>query len=91
MVLGGIVTFVDFDKHKETTMKDSVRNTNDPIDLLSRREAARLLGVSVSTLAGWKCNGRVSIPCVKIGRLVKYRRADLEAFISERVVNGGVQ
>jgi excisionase family DNA binding protein len=70
-------------------MNHEVRSANDV--LLSRREAARLLGVSESTLAGWKCNGRGSIPCVKIGRLVKYRRADLDAFIERQRVEGGIQ
>lgn len=71
-------------------MNQAVRSS-DPNDLMSRREAARLLGVSESTLAGWKCNRRVAIPFIKIGRLVKYRRADLEAFIADMLVNGGDQ
>jgi len=50
--------------------------------LLSRKEAARYLGVSETTLAVWKCTGRYKLPCVKIGRLVKYRQADLDAFIA---------
>jgi excisionase family DNA binding protein len=55
-------------------------------DLLSRKEAAQYLGVSENTLAIWKCTGRYSLPCVKIGRLVKYRRADLDAFIERNVI-----
>ena len=51
-------------------------------DLLTRREAAAYLGVSAQTLAIWKCSGRVQLPFVKIGRLVKYRRSDLDAFIA---------
>ena len=51
-------------------------------DLLNRREAAAYLGISEQTLAIWKCTGRYSLPYVKIGRLVKYKRADLDAFIS---------
>lgn len=50
-------------------------------DLLSRRDAADFLGVTEQTLAVWKCTQRYNLPFVKIGRLVKYKRSDLEAFI----------
>lgn len=50
-------------------------------DLMTRNEAAAYLGVTEQTLAAWKCTGRYRLPVVKIGRLVKYRRADLEEFI----------
>ena len=62
-------------------------NDNNPAQsrLLSRREAAAYLGVTEQTLAIWKCTGRQSLPCVKIGRLVKYRLADLDAFITSHV------
>lgn len=53
-----------------------------PTVLLSRREAAAYLGVSEQTLAIWKCCGRYGLSYVKIGRLVKYRKADLDAFIA---------
>lgn len=58
-----------------------------PIELLTRREAAAYLGVSEQTLAIWKCTGRYSLPYVKIGRLVKYRKSDLDAFIEGRVMS----
>jgi excisionase family DNA binding protein len=53
--------------------------------LLTRREAAAYLGVAEQTLAVWKCTGRRSLPFVKIGRLVRYRKADLEAFILQHL------
>ena len=49
--------------------------------LCSPAEASRILGVTPHTLAVWRCENRYSLPYVKIGRLVRYRRADLEAFI----------
>ncbi len=55
--------------------------------LVSRRDAARYLGVSEQTLAIWKCTGRYSLPFVKIGRLVKYRKIDLDRFISRNLAN----
>jgi len=53
--------------------------------LLTRKEAAEFLGVAESTLAQWKCTGRYNLASVKIGRLVKYRIADLEKFIEQGV------
>jgi excisionase family DNA binding protein len=51
-------------------------------ELLTRREAAAYLGISEHTLAIWKCSGRYQLPFVKIGRLVKYKKSDLDAFIA---------
>jgi hypothetical protein len=42
------------------------------------------LGVAEQTLAIWKTTGRYSLPVVKIGRLAKYRKSDLDAFIANR-------
>ena len=61
-------------------------NSQPPVsDLMSRKEAAAYLGVAERTLAIWKCTGRYSLPVVKIGRLAKYRRSDLDEFIKTRV------
>jgi excisionase family DNA binding protein len=56
-------------------------------ELLTRKEAATYLGVTESTLAVWACVKRYNLPYVKVGRLVKYRRSDLEAFIERRMVS----
>lgn len=58
-------------------------------DLLTRTQAAQYLGVTSNTLAVWACTHRYHLPFVKIGRLVKYRRADLEAFILRQTVHQG--
>lgn len=55
-------------------------------DLLTRKEAAEYIGVSPETLAVWKCTGRYSLPCVMIGRLPRYRKSDLDAWIVLRTV-----
>jgi len=57
--------------------------------LMSRKEAANYLGVSEQTLAIWKCTGRYNLACVKIGRLVKYRKVDLDEFISKGMSQAG--
>ena len=64
-------------------MENQLDGTRERSPLLTRKEAAAYLGVTQQTLAIWKCTGRYDLPCIKIGRLVKYRRSDLEAFISK--------
>ena len=59
---------------------------NNP--LLNRKEAAEKLGVTEGTLAVWSCTKRYGLPFIKVGRLVKYRLADLEAFLDSRTQNG---
>jgi len=54
-------------------------------DLMTRKEAAAYLCVSEMTLAIWKSTGRYSVRVYKIGRLAKYKKADLDAFIASRL------
>ena len=56
-------------------------------DLVNRPEAARYLCVSVATLAAWASEGRYDLPYIKVGRLVKYRKADLDSFLQRRTQN----
>lgn len=49
--------------------------------LLTVRDAARYLAVSVSTLYGWVWQRR--IPFVKIGRALRFDVRDLERFVEE--------
>ena len=57
--------------------------------LRNREFAADYLGVKEQTLAAWKSTGRYSLPVVKVGRSVRYRQEDLDAFIASRTVNTG--
>jgi len=50
--------------------------------LLSRREAAAYLGVKPQTLSVWAMTGR-RLPVVKIGRLSRYRKSDLDRYIEK--------
>lgn len=54
--------------------------------LLDDAHAAKILGVAAKTLPVWRSTRRVEIPYVKIGRLVRYRMADLQHFITEQTV-----
>lgn len=56
-------------------------------ELLTRKEAAAYLGIAEQTLAIWHCTGRYHLPCAKIGRLVRYRKDDLDAFIARNMKN----
>jgi excisionase family DNA binding protein len=53
-------------------------------DLLSEQEAAELLTVSPGTLSVWRSTGRYNLPFLKVGRMVRYRRADLLAWLENR-------
>jgi excisionase family DNA binding protein len=53
-------------------------------DLLTVPEAAALLRLKPSTIRAWTCQRR--IPFVKVGRLVRIRRSDLESLITGSVV-----
>jgi len=54
-------------------------------ELFTRRQAAAYLGVAEQTLAVWKCLDRYHLPCVKIGRIVRYRKSDLDNFIAKHM------
>lgn len=58
-----------------------LENKNQFPVLLTRDQAAKYLGVSASSLANWASSGRFYLPYVRVGRSVKYRPADLDAFI----------
>lgn len=53
---------------------------------LDTRQAAALTGIAAYTLECWRRDGE-GPPYVKLGRLVKYRRVDLDAFMESRLVN----
>jgi len=52
--------------------------------LVTRTEAAELMGLKPQTLSVWASSGRNDLKFVKIGRCVRYRLSDIEAWLSER-------
>lgn len=56
---------------------------------MSRKEAAAYLGVATQTLATWASTKRQDLPYTRIGRLAKYRKADLDAFIERHLTSAG--
>lgn len=59
---------------REFNMRDM-----DPAEFITRKEAAALLGLRVSTLAVWAMR-KVHIPFIKVGRLVRYLKRDIMDF-----------
>ncbi len=58
----------------------------DPNDLLDRPAAAAYIGVKPQTLAVWKSTQRYNLPVIMVGRLARYRRRDLDAWLEARTV-----
>jgi len=54
--------------------------------LLTREEAAKYLDVKPQTLACWATTKRYGLRYIKIGRSVRYRKADLDRFLEARTV-----
>ncbi len=59
-------------------------NNAGPGERLNNREAADYLGLKAATLNKWRCHGD-GPPFIKVGRLIRYRRSDLDAFLLGRV------
>jgi len=56
--------------------------------LLTVREAASFLGLSERTV--WEITGpRGDLPAIRIGRSVRYSRADLSDYIDRHRISGG--
>ena len=58
-------------------------------ELLDEKAAAELLDIAPGTLSVWRSTGRYCIPFVKVGRRVRYRRADLESWLASRTRTNG--
>ncbi|MGD9836084.1 MAG: helix-turn-helix domain-containing protein, partial [Piscinibacter sp.] len=56
-------------------------------DILTPKQTAALLSVPEATLSVWRSTNRVVLPFFKLGHHVRYRRADLELFISRNLRN----
>lgn len=68
-----------FQQQRTSTQTDS-----DVPQMLSRAQAAVYLNVKPQTLSMWACTGRHSLPFIRCGRLTRYRRSDLDAWIQGR-------
>jgi excisionase family DNA binding protein len=54
--------------------------------LLSRVQAAEYLGLRPGTLAIWAMSSKHGLRVIKVGKLAKYRKSDLDAWLESRTV-----
>jgi len=57
--------------------------------LLDDSQATQYLTLAPGTLSVWRSTGRYTIPFIKVGRRVRYRRADLDAWLESRTRANG--
>lgn len=55
--------------------------------LISPEQAADYLSVTTRTLANWRCLGFPNLPFCRLGRSIKYRIVDLDAYIAKHSHN----
>lgn len=60
-------------------MPDS--HTTEPDEALTAQEVARILRVTPAALRQWRYK-RVGPPWIRLGKLVRYRRSDLTAWLA---------
>ena len=68
------------------TLSEIVQRTHD---LLNEKAAAEFLDCAPGSLSVWRSTGRYSIPFIKIGSKVRYKRSDLEAWLESRTRSTG--
>lgn len=70
-------------KSKQLSLIAHCADALSPSDdlLFTRSQAAQYLKLSPATLATWACTHRHDIPYIKLGRSVRYRKADLDQFL----------
>lgn len=57
--------------------------------LLDEKQAAQRLDVTPGTLSVWRSTGRYALPFVKVGRKVRYRLSELDAWLAKRTRTSG--
>lgn len=73
---------------KNPHLSPSAIRAADP--LMPPEDAAEYIGVSPGTLSVWRSTGRYDLPFLKIGRSVRYRKADLDSWLERRTRAGHV-
>ena len=54
--------------------------------LMNQAEAAKYLGTTVGTLNGWRHYGKNTIPFLRWGNRIRYRKVDLDNWIQSQIV-----
>lgn len=63
---------------------DAPANSNQP-EFLDEKRLCEVLGISAVTATKWRAKAK-GPPFIKVGRLVRYRRGDLEAWLRANTV-----
>ena len=58
-------------------------------DLVTEQEAADILKIAPGTLSVWRSTGRYSIPFIRVGRRIRYRKSALEVWLESRTRASG--
>ncbi|WP_422850844.1 helix-turn-helix domain-containing protein [Bifidobacterium pseudolongum] len=62
------------------TVPGRMRSGMEVPELMTATQVARILGVSTETLRKWRAR-RMCLPYVRVGRHIRYRAADVAAFV----------
>lgn len=71
-------------KVKTNSALSTIISAQNKDQLFTPEEAAEYIGVTTATLAVWRCVRRYNLQYIKVGRLVKYRKSGLDAFLDSR-------
>lgn len=56
-----------------------------PSGLMTPRDAAVYIGVKINTLAVWRMTNKYELPFVKLGKVIRYRKSDLDEWINKNI------
>lgn len=66
----------------------SISEITKPGLLLTPDDLESIYGIPKATQATWRCTGRWSLPYIKVGRNVRYRRESIEEWLRAREHGG---
>ncbi|WP_158887911.1 helix-turn-helix domain-containing protein [Amycolatopsis anabasis] len=75
-------------KANSTPARNAAADRRQPVRLLSPRELADYLGITLNTLYVWNTRGQ-GPRRYRVGRHVRYRLADVDAWLEKQVDGGG--
>lgn len=67
------------------TVPGRMRSGMEVPELMTATQVARILGVSTETLRKWRAR-RMCLPYVRVGRHIRYKAADVAAFVERGTV-----
>ena len=60
---------------------------NNKDKILDQKQAAEYLGTTVGTLNSWRHEGKLSIPFIRWGYRIRYKKSDLDKWLLEHTEN----